>query len=161
MRNRAIVALLLAGALLAACGDPNTTGAGSDGGGGGNVSESPDPDTPVTNTPGDDPTGPVKGGAQKVEPNPDAVDARPHIFEKAKVLDERTLRFSFYQCVAPCSSLQRVDVEYGTETIGVTLHVGHELTDEDVACIEIAVYNYVDVALDEPIDGRKIVDGAA
>lgn len=87
-------------------------------------------------------------------------DVRPTAFRNAKVLDETTIRIFFYQGVAPCSVLDRVDIEYGTETIGVTLQVGRQETEEDTACIELAVYNYVDVELNEPVGGRKIVDDA-
>jgi hypothetical protein len=143
--------------LFLACGSESSTGgAGSPND---NVANTSSPDTPVANTPGNEP--PTKGGAQRVVPDPDVIDALPHIFEKAKVLNETTVRLFFYQGVAPCSALQRVDVEYGTKTVGITLFVGHETTEEDAACIEIAVYNYVDVPLDEPIDDRKIVDGAS
>ena len=87
-------------------------------------------------------------------------DVRPQRFEKVKVLDDSTVRVFFYQGVAPCSVLDRVDVEYGAQTVGLTLQIGSDPSDQDTACIEIAVYNYVDVELDEPLDGRKIVDGA-
>jgi hypothetical protein len=150
VQARAIAMVMTVALLLAACGSEPSTDAGS----------SPSPDTRVTNSPGD-PTGPIKGGAQKVEPRPGTDDPRPSAFAKVKVLDDRTLRVFFYQGVAPCSVLDRVEVEYGTETIGITLFVGSQPTAEDVACIELAVYNYVDVELDEPIDGRRIVDGAS
>jgi hypothetical protein len=158
VRKLAVV-ILIGLCLLVGCGSERS----SDPGAGGNAANSSDPDTPVTNTPGTTPPGqepPTKGGAQRVTPNPDAVDARPQNFTKAKTLNHRTVRVFFYQGVAPCSVLQRVEVEYGTQTIGITLHVGHEETDVDVACIEIAVYNFVDVSLDESIDGRKIVDAS-
>jgi hypothetical protein len=144
--------LMFAAISLAACGSEPSTDVGGSG---------TSPDTPVTSTPGPDPTGPIKGGAQRVEPRPGTDNPRPSAFTKVKELDEQSLRVFFYQGVAPCSVLDRVEVEYGTETIGITLFVGSQPTDEDVACIELAVYNYVDVDLDEPIDGRRIVDGSA
>ena len=76
------------------------------------------PDTPVSSTPGPDPTGPIKDGAQRVKPHPGTDNPRPSAFTKVKNLDEQTLRVFFYQGVAPCSVLDRVEVEYGTKTIG-------------------------------------------
>ena len=87
-------------------------------------------------------------------------DVRPQRFEKVEVIDDTTLRVFFYQGVAPCSVLDRVDVEYGAQTVGLTLQIGSDPSDQDTACIEIAVFNYVDVELDEPLMGRKVVDGA-
>ena len=153
MRRTTIASLALSTVLLvAACGsEPSNDSAGGN---------SNSPDTPVTSTPEPQPTGPIKQGAQRVEPQPGMKDVRPQQFEKVKVLDDDTLRVFFYQGVAPCSVLDRVDVEYGTETVGLTLQIGSDPDDQDTACIEIAVYNYVDVELDEPLDGRKVVDGA-
>ena len=150
MPSRGLLVVLTAAFLLGACGEPQ----GNDEAGG-------RPDDVVSSTPGTEPPTVPNPKAGRVTPDPDAVDARPSAFEKIEILDERTLRVFFYQGVAPCSLLQRVDVEYGTETIGITLFVGRAETNEDVACIEIAVRNWVDVELDEPIDGRKIVDGAS
>jgi hypothetical protein len=118
------------------------------------------PDTPVSSTPGGDPTGPVKSGAQRVEPQPGMVDVRPYRFEQAKLISGNRVRIFFYQGVPPCSVLDRVDVQYREASIEVTLQVGRDQTDEDTACIELAVYNYVDVELEEPHDGRPIVDGS-
>jgi hypothetical protein len=118
------------------------------------------PDAPVSSTPDDDPTGPVKSGAQRVEPQPGMVDVRPYRFEQAKLISGNRVRIFFYQGVPPCSVLDRVDVQYREASIEVTLQVGRDQTDEDTACIELAVYNYVDVELEEPHDGRRIVDGS-
>ena len=56
--------------------------------------------------------------------------------------------------------LDRVDVRYDAATVTITLFEGHDPNAGDVACIEIAVYKRVVVQLDEPVDGRTIVDGA-
>lgn len=151
MKRARVALLVVTGILLVgSCGSEEA----SDGGG-----SSRDPDAPVSSTPEPQPTGPVRQGAQKVVPTPGMDDVRASRFEKAKAIDENTVRVFFYQGVAPCSVLDRVDVEYGTQTVGITLQIGHAPSDEDTACIEIAVYNYVDVDLDESLDGRKVVDG--
>ena len=158
MRTRATIAALVALLLLGACGSepgPSTTPGGPD------AEQPTSPDDVVSSTPSTDPGPQPNGGAQKVTPKPGMADVRAHAYEKVKIRGERKLRVFFYQGVPPCSVLDRVDVEYGTKTIGITLQVGHEETKEDVACIELAVYNFVDVALDEPVDGRKIVDASS
>lgn len=150
MRIRALGGLACVLLLAASCGSEPSGDAGT-----------PDPDTPTSNTPAPNPTGSIEDGAQRVVPDPGAESPRPHSYEKVKKLDEEKLRVFFYQGVAPCSVLDRVEVEYGTETVQVTLFVGSAPASEDVACIEIAVYNFVDVELDESIAGREILDGAA
>jgi hypothetical protein len=151
VRKPAAAVLIGFALLVGACGSEPSNGAGP----------GASPDDVVSSTPGSDTPTPSDPQAGRVTPDPNAIDARPSAFEKVKVLGERKLRVFFYQGVPPCSVLQRVDVEYGTETIGIMLFVGHAETDEDVACIEIAVRNWVDVELDEAIHGRKIVDASA
>jgi hypothetical protein len=56
--------------------------------------------------------------------------------------------------------LDRVEVRSGASTVTITLFEGHDPNAGDVACIEIAVAKRVVVHLDEPVDGRTIVDGA-
>jgi hypothetical protein len=150
VRRSTIAALALSALALASCGSAGPNDARG----------TPSPDTPVSSTPEPEPSGPIKQGAQKVEPTPGMDDVQPSRFERVKVVDDDTLRVFFYQGVPPCSVLDRVDVEYGTQTVGLTLQIGTGPADEDTACIEIAVYNYVDVELDEPLDGRRVVDGA-
>lgn len=160
MRTRATIAALTALLLLGACGSPSSE-SDSTPRGAPSADQPTSPDDVVSSTPDPDPAPQPNGGAQRVTPKPGMSDVRPSAYEKVKVLSERELRVFFYQGVAPCSVLDRVEVEYGTKTIGLTLFVGHEKTKEDVACIELAVYNFVDVTLDEPIDGRKIVDASS
>ena len=151
MRTRTGALVIAVTLVFAACGDES----GSPGG-----SRGRDPDAPVTSTPIPQPSGPNKNGPQRVEPQPGMAGVRPHGFDRVKVLDDRTVRVFFYQGIAPCSVLDRVDIEYGTKTVALTLQVGHDPNAEDVACIEIAVFNYVDVELQEPLQDRRIVDGA-
>lgn len=94
-----------------------------------------------------------------VTPRPGLVDVRPNPFEKVVVLDERTLEVRFWGGVEECYGVDRVDVEYGETEVTVTVYQGRVPTAE--VCIEIAVQTAVRVKLDEPLAGRKIVDGAA
>ena len=154
MRTRTarwIVASLVALVLLAACGsEPSITpGSGAK-----------DPDTPVTSGPGTTEP-PAKAGPTRVRPKPGMEDVRPVGWEKVKKAKSgRSLDVIYWSGVEPCYVLDRVDVEYGTKTVIVTLYEGHNPADKDTACIDIALQKVVKVKLDEPLDGRRIVDGA-
>ena len=94
-----------------------------------------------------------------VTPRPGLTDPRPRAFDSVDVEDERTLLVKYYGGVEECYGLDRVDVQYGRDEITVTVYEGR-VPGADV-CIEIAVYKAVRVNLDEPLGGRKIVDGSA
>ncbi len=85
---------------------------------------------------------------------------RPHPFEEAEPLDDRTLAVRFWDGVAPCHVLDRVEVAEGHDRVVVTLYTGRAPGAEDVACIELAVLKEVRVHLDAPLAGREVVDGA-
>ena len=75
--------------------------------------------------------------------------------------DDVTVSVGFVSGVAPCSVLDHVDVDYGTDTVTITLFEGHDPSAGDVACIDIGVLKRVIVTLDQPLGGRTIVDGGA
>ncbi len=109
----------------------------------------------------DDPGSPGDGRPQTVTPRPGMADVRPVSWTKARVVDSgNAVRLFFWSGVEPCNVLDRVDVEYGTRSITLTLFEGHDASAGDVACIEIAVSKVVEVELVEPVDGRQLVDGA-
>ena len=121
-----------------------------------------DPDTPVSSGPitGDEP--PADGGPQLVEPRPGMAGVYARPFDSATVGDDdTTVTIDFVSGVEPCSVLDRVDVVYGGDAVTITLFEGYDPDAGDVACIEIGVFKRVVVQLDEPLAGRKIVDGAA
>jgi hypothetical protein len=121
-----------------------------------------DPDTPVSSGPITGAPPPGGGGPMVVEPRPGMVDVYARPFDRARVGDDdMTATIDFVGGVEPCSVLDRVDVRYGTETVTITLYEGRDPDAGDVACIEIGVLKQVVVHLDEPLDGREIVDGAA
>ena len=117
-------------------------------------------DAPVTMTPG--PGGDIGGGRpQRVRPRPGMADVRAVGWERARQTpDGRKLRITYWSGVEPCNVLDRVEVSYEEKQIVVTLFEGHDPDSEDVACIEIAVKKVVVVGLEQPVDGRDIVDGA-
>jgi hypothetical protein len=129
------------------CGTPVASGAG--------------PDGTVAFTPCRSTEGPLPR-PQVVEPEPGMADVRPIRFEHAVVGDDdRTVSIDFWSGVAPCSVLDHVDVSHGNAAVTITLYEGHDPAAGQVACPAIAMQKRVVVTLDEPLDGRKIVDGAA
>ena len=101
------------------------------------------------------------GGAQLVEPTPGMAGVRPHPFDHAVVGDDgTTVTVFFWSGIEPCYVLDHVDVRYGADAITITLYEGHDASEGDVACIEIALRKKVGIQLDEPVGDREIVDGA-
>ena len=157
MRVRAVAFLIVLS--MSACGassDGSSTSVVPGGGSTGNTGS----DAPVTMTPG--PGGDVgTGRPQRVKPRPGMADVRAVGWENARQTpDGRKLRITYWSGVEPCNVLDRVDVSYDPQQIVVTLYEGYDPDAEDVACIEIAVKKVVVVDLEEPVAGRKIVDGA-
>ncbi len=118
---------------------------------------SPNPELPVTSSPGQNPSIPP-GGPILVSPRRGLVDPRPHPFQRARVAGRRSVVVRFYGGVEACEGLDHVDVEYEPNRIVITLFVGRVPTAE--ACIEVAVLKVTRVHLKEPVAGREIVDGA-
>ena len=152
---RTIAALsVVAGLMLGACGEPASETAINPGSGG-----SASPDEPVSSTP--DPG--VRPGAGKrtlITPRPGMADLQPMGWDRAKVADDgMSVKLNFYIGVAPCYVLDHVDVDYGPKKVTITLYQGHEPTDEDSVCIDIAMAAGTIVQLDEPLGDRQIVDG--
>ena len=123
------------------------------------------PDAPVSYTmcPGDPGLSPEPvPGPQIVEPTPGMANVRARPFDAATVGDDdRTVTIDFWSGIEPCTVLDRVAIEYGPRDVAVTLFEGNDPVAADVACIEIAVQKQVVIVLDEPLNGRTIVDGAA
>jgi hypothetical protein len=96
-----------------------------------------------------------------VEPRAGQVGVRPIPWDRARVAaDDRSLTIDFTSGVEPCHVLDDVRVRYAPRGVTVTLLEGHAPGAGDVACIEIAELKSVRVELEEPLAGRRIVDGA-
>ena len=151
MRRKGLATLAaITGVLLASCG-----GVGSDTAQPG----APGPDSPVTASPVD-PGGAVPSPTPKpVEPQAGLTDVRPQPWESVEPLDPRTLQVAFYSGVHECYGVDRVEVDYGSKTLTVSLFIGRVPGNQ--VCVEIAEYQAVEVELDEPLGGREILDGAA
>jgi hypothetical protein len=130
------------------CGEAVTHGSG------------PDATVSFTPCPGDEP--PTEPQPQVVEPTPGMADVYARGFDTATIGDDdRTVTIDFVSGIEPCYVLDHVDVVYGADTVTITLSEGHRPTNEDGACIDIGVFKCVVVTLDEPLEGRTIVDGGS
>jgi hypothetical protein len=151
LRHRIVLGLLLVLTLLAvACG-------GHEGAPGG-VAAGGDPEDPVSSTPRPRDPLPHQGGPLEVEPREGLVDARPVRFEKAVIVDDDTIEIRFFDGVEECYGVDRVEGDYRADEIALTLFTGREPSAE--MCIELAVLKSVEVQLDRPVDGRRVVDGS-
>lgn len=74
--------------------------------------------------------------------------------------DGRRIRVFFASGPEPCNVLDHVDVTYSRDAVSITLLEGSDPTLDDRACIEIVIAKAVDVTLDQPLVGRRIVDGS-
>ena len=155
---RRVLIPVLAAVFLTACGAEQSATPPA----GGGTAATPGPDVPVSSTPEPNATLPQGDGrAQRVRPRSGMADLRPVGWDKARPRSSgRALRITYWSGVEPCNVLDRVDVDYSPKEITVTLFEGHDPEAGDVACIEIALLKAVVVDLEEPVDGRKIVDGA-
>lgn len=153
--------LFLAALLGVACGEP---AADVDVGG------SPVADDPSAEEPTSGPGSPVQSSpgvvapepgpqASPVEPQPGQQDVRAVGWDAAKPLGENEVRIRYWSGIEPCYVLDRVEVDYRQNAVEITLFEGHAPTEEDVACIELALLKQVTVTLDEPLGGRKVTDG--
>jgi hypothetical protein len=158
MRRAAIVGLILLLSLVgAACGEPSEDEGGGDSGAAPSSPE--DPDTPVSSSP--DPGG---GGiddmkAMRVQAHEGLVDIGPHRFEEAKVVGSGdALDIYFWDGIEECTGVDHAHLTYEAEKVSVNLFTGRN--PETEVCTEQAVYKVFTVDLTEPLEGRKLVDGA-
>jgi hypothetical protein len=95
-----------------------------------------------------------------VEPTPGMHGVHPIGWNTADAgYDDRTVVVNFWSGIEPCSVLDHVDVAYGVDTVTITLYEGSDPSSGRVACIDIAQYKATTVTLDQPLDGRTLVDG--
>lgn len=129
------------------CGTTVTSGTG------------PDATVGFTPCPGDEEPIPVH--PQIVVPTPGMADVHARPFDTATAGDDgRTVSVDLTSGVEPCAVLDHVNVSYGADTVTITLFEGHDPAAGDVACIAIGVFKRTIVTLDQPLDGRAIIDGA-
>lgn len=152
MKHRLTIALVLAGLALAGCAQDSNLGAGGD------------PDQPVSSSPEPSRSGPDgldPAQPQLVRPQSGMADVKPIRWERAEpAKDGKRVRVFFTSGVAPCHVLDHVDVSYA-DRVTITLHEGSDPKSKNQVCIEIAAFKAVDVPLDQPLNGRKVADGAA
>jgi hypothetical protein len=115
------------------------------------------PDTPVTSSPSQGASIPTPT-PQRVRPRTGLMDAHPVSWDKVEVVDQSTLDLQFYGGVEECYGVDHVDVKFSNDAVTVTIFEGR--VPGAGVCIEMAVLKAVRVNLDEPLNGRKILDGA-
>jgi hypothetical protein len=153
MMHRPLLALVLAaGITLAGCANDSDASAGGD-------ADQPVSSSPQPSQSGD--TGPDQGQPQVVKPRAGMADVKPIRWERSEpAKDGKSVRVFFTSGVAPCHVLDHIDVAY-TDRVTVTLYEGSDAKSKNQVCIELAQLKAVDVPLDQPLDERKVVDGAA
>jgi hypothetical protein len=130
-------------------------------------------DPPVTTTepPGTTPTTPPPQATTPTTPSPPpppvpdppptAAPGGRHAagWESFQVgADGRTLVFTYYAGVAPCSVFDSIDAVEGPAQVTVTIYERSDV-GPDVACIAIAQQRSATVTLDYDLGGRTVVDG--
>lgn len=106
--------------------------------------------------------GPDPQTARVVEPHPGGTDgtrARP--WDRVVPNEDQTELTVFWSSgVAPCTVLDRVDVEETEDTVTITVYEGSDPANPDAMCIQIAEYKAHTVELSGELGPRSIVDGA-
>ncbi len=153
--TRQLAALVLAAALLAACGEPAADSASP------GSPDEPTSTTAPTTPPSPAPSTSPSDNVQVVTPKPGTIKPRAIAWQEAKAgPDGRSVRIFFTSGVEPCHVLDHVKVNYLAERIIVTIYEGTGRDSLNQACIEIAVFKAVDVRLDQPVGKRTFGDGA-
>jgi hypothetical protein len=150
--TRKLIGLMVLVAMLGACAKLTGPAAGGDTG--------DNPDSPVSSSPVD-PNEPIPSPSPRiVEPRDGLQNPHKRIFDNAITEDPQTIRVEYYMGVEACYGLDHIDVEYGQDVVVITLFEGN-VPPGDQACIDLAEFVASIVHLDEPLNGRTIVDGAA
>jgi hypothetical protein len=159
MRRVAIVGLiLLLSLVVAACGEPSSEESGNDSGAGAPPATPKEPDPPVSSPdPGGRGMGEMK--AMPVVAQDGLVETRPHAYEKVEVVDSGgALDIYFWDGIEACGGVDHAHLTFEAERVIVNLFTG--TNPEAEVCTDQAVYKVFTVELTEPLDGRKLVDGA-
>jgi hypothetical protein len=130
--TRRFAGLLILVALVAACAGSATSAPPS-------TAPTIDPNTPVTDAPGNGGGGVSGDGGGLVEPKPGQLDVHPVAMDLLEAaVDGRhvVVTTSWTSGVEPCYTLDSVVVDKGDHAFTLTIREGHG--PEDVACIEIA-----------------------
>ncbi len=146
---RTLVALVGACIALVACSGKTTEGPAAP--------TTPGPDAAVSSTP--DNSRSTQNGALRVTSRINLEDPRPVAWDRYEPLRGGTaLDLYYWSGVEECYGFDHPEVIYQPRRIIVTLYEGRVPGVE--TCIELAVRKVVEVALGEPVGGRKVVDGA-
>lgn len=158
------VAILAVLGPVAACGDDDDAVVSDPGT---RISEPAPDDLPAT-LPGDDGNAAGggddgdagDGGPRVVNPTPGLDGVVPTALDSAVALPSDKVEVRFYGGVEGCHGVDHIEVEEAAESVTVTVFTGTPPEAAARACIEIAEFQAVIVALASPLAGRAIVDGS-
>jgi hypothetical protein len=134
-------------------------GAGSFAGGGSNGSGSSEPGSPGTADPGIlPPEDGIDADAPATPTDPLAVTVGSYRLTK----DPQKLSLSYWIGVPECyGTIAEPLVDETADAVTVTLTRVPPRSTGDVACIDIALQETVEIHLDRPLDGRGVLDGSS
>ncbi|HEX9766428.1 MAG TPA: hypothetical protein VGA36_06665 [Nitriliruptorales bacterium] len=101
--------------------------------------------------------------AKKVEAYPGGtVQTRARPWEQVEPNGDQTeLTVFWWSGVAPCTVLDRVEVEETDDAVTITIYEGAAADNPDAMCIQIAEYHAYTVELEGELGARSVIDGAA
>jgi hypothetical protein len=83
----------------------------------------------------------------------------PIDWRSAELEDETHVLLFYDSGQEPCNVLGTPDVEYGPDTVTITLNEGSAPTEGDLTCTSVSIRKVVRIELDEPVADRTVVDG--
>jgi hypothetical protein len=100
----------------------------------------------------------ILGEARTVIPRPGMAGIHPVTWQAARLLSDRVIRLCFYAGAEPCTVLDSVKVDYGTNDIAIGLFAGADPAAANATCPQDVMLNDVEITLDEDVEGRPFRD---
>lgn len=151
---RLVVTLLAVAGLAAGCSDDD--GGVVSAGDGDGTTTTADPDTAVSSLPGTDDAGGDDIVWTRIEPTEDLVN--PVVATPDELVpdpgDPNAVLVRFYGGVQECYGARATVVEQSAQTVRIRLETGGRPDAGDIACIEIAEAQELQVVLDAPVASR-------
>jgi hypothetical protein len=145
VNNNPMVAVLLL-TVMTACAQPDGTGGGSESDG---IVSGPVPPAPAGS-----PARP-----RIVAATPGLIQVRPAGWVRAHPrANGRQVLLDYW--ATPCTGVDHIDVHYEEDRVVLTRYEGVDPQQAGRPCTQLAEYRAVSVDLDQPIAGRRLVDGA-
>jgi hypothetical protein len=100
----------------------------------------------------------IFGEARPVTPRPGMTGLHPLTWQATRLLSDRVIRVYFYAGAEPCTVLDSVKVDYGTNDIAIGLFGGVDPTAQNATCSQDVMLKDVEITLDEDVEGRPFRD---